>query len=219
MLLAAASSPGAALGVLGLVGSTILRMMAYGSSITYDVVVGGAPEAIACTAAPIVIHKMSLEGISKNVHHQHQVCNVANKQQIRQTPTLPKALKINLTLTTLNLDANWIVENGGQALSEALKTNSNLTTLNLAGSWIRSNVAVSLSEALKTNSTLTTLGLQNNLIGDNGVLTLSEALKFNSTLTTLDSGAQALAKALNLNSNLVSLNLAGNSSNPLELRR
>ncbi|KAG0196550.1 hypothetical protein BGX28_009996, partial [Mortierella sp. GBA30] len=81
---------------------------------------------------------------------------------------LSEALKINSTVTTLNLSYNSIGDNGAVALSEALKTNSTLTTLDLRNNSIGSYGAVALSEALKTNSTLTVLDLRNNSIGDNG---------------------------------------------------
>ncbi|KAF9136205.1 hypothetical protein BGX30_011300, partial [Mortierella sp. GBA39] len=114
----------------------------------------------------------------------------------------------NSNLTTLDLWNNSIGDNEVQALSEALKINSTLTTLDLGNlntldrgdNWIGDNGTQALSEALKSNSTLTTLNLSNNSIGDNGAQALSEALKINSTLTTLDlqnnsigsNGAQAL---------------------------
>ncbi|KAF9322448.1 hypothetical protein BG006_002390 [Podila minutissima] len=122
---------------------------------------------------------------------------------------LAKALKINSTLTILNLDQNSTGDNGAQALSEALKTNSTLTTLELQV----------LPEALKSDSTLTTLELWCNKIGYIGALALSAALKTSSTLTTLelwlnlirDNGAQAMSKALKVNSTLTTLSLESNS--------
>ncbi|KAG0196244.1 hypothetical protein BGX28_010383 [Mortierella sp. GBA30] len=103
----------------------------------------------------------------------------------KKTQALAEALKANTTLTNLNLGENSI-EYGAVALAEALKTNSTLTTLNLGWNSIGDNGAVALSEALKSNSALTTLNLEGNVTRDNGAVALSKAIKINSTLTTLD---------------------------------
>ncbi|KFH71343.1 hypothetical protein MVEG_01643 [Podila verticillata NRRL 6337] len=80
------------------------------------------------------------------------------------------------------LGTNLIGDNGAQALSEALKINSTLTTLNLRSNFIGDDGAQALAEALKTNSTLSVLDLSDNSIGNYGVQALSEALKTNSTI-------------------------------------
>ncbi|KAG0341474.1 hypothetical protein BG000_008974, partial [Podila horticola] len=97
---------------------------------------------------------------------------------------LAEALKINLTLTTLNFWNNSIGDNGARALAKALKTNSTLTTLNLAGNSIGDIGALELSEALRTNSTLTTLELQNNPIGDGGARLLRQVSQAITSPTT-----------------------------------
>ncbi|KAK3827008.1 MAG: hypothetical protein J3R72DRAFT_426292 [Linnemannia gamsii] len=132
---------------------------------------------------------------------------------------LVETLKINSTLTSLNLHKSKIGDNGVKALAEALEANSTLTTLNLMSNSIGDDGAKALAEALKTNSTLTTLDLCDNMIGNDGVKALAEALKTNSTLTTLnlkanyigDDGAKVLAEALKTNSTLTTLNLMSNS--------
>ena len=71
---------------------------------------------------------------------------------------------------------NGIGDEGGVALSEALKINTTLTTLDLrdvrsspptdplwclsADNWIRDEGGVALSDALKINTTITTLNLR-----------------------------------------------------------
>ncbi|KAK3836741.1 MAG: hypothetical protein J3R72DRAFT_477125 [Linnemannia gamsii] len=131
---------------------------------------------------------------------------------------LAEILKINSTLTALDLSYNSIGDNGTVALSEALKTNSTLTILKLLVNSISNDGAVELSEVLKTNSTLSTLDISYNSIGDNGTVALSEALKANSTLTSLglrsntirENGAVALSEAIKTNSTLTTLHLSLN---------
>ena len=78
------------------------------------------------------------------------------------------ALKVNQTLTTLDLRYNHIGEVGVQALAEALKINQTLTSLDLTDNQIGAVGAQVLAEALYVNHTLTTLNLTNNEIKKNG---------------------------------------------------
>ena len=131
---------------------------------------------------------------------------------------LSEALKVNSTLTKLDLRGNGIGDQGATGLAEALKVNSTLTKLDLCGNGIGYQGATGLAEALKVNSTLTELNLRVNDIGDQGATGLAEALKVNSTLTELnlrvndigDQGATGLAEALKVNSTLTELNLRVN---------
>ena len=132
--------------------------------------------------------------------------------------TLCLVLKVNSTLTNLNLGWNSIGDEGAHSLSQALKVNSTLTNLNLGWNSIGDEGAHSLSQALKVNSTLTNFNLDLNSIGDEGAHSLSQALKVNSTLTNLnldknsigDEGAHSLSQALKVNSTLTNLNLDEN---------
>ncbi|KAF9952974.1 hypothetical protein BGZ72_005788 [Mortierella alpina] len=136
----------------------------------------------------------------------------------KESQALVEALKINSTLTSLNLSHNSIDDNEGQALAEALKINMTLTFLNLSHNSMGDNTVQALAEALKINSTLTNLGLSYNSIGYNGGPVLAEALKINRTLTRLnlmsnsigDNAGQALAEALKVNKSLTFLDLSGN---------
>ena len=108
---------------------------------------------------------------------------------------------------------------GAAAISMAVKVNSSLTSLDLSADSIGDAGASSLSQALTTNSSLTSLDLRGNSIGEAGASSLSQALTGNSSLTSLDlsansigeAGASSLSKALTANSSLTSLYLGGNS--------
>ncbi|CAF1541868.1 unnamed protein product [Didymodactylos carnosus] len=80
------------------------------------------------------------------------------------------ALKVNKTLTLLNLGRNRISVRGAEALAEALK-------LDLGWNGISDRGSEALAEALKVNKTLTQLGLGWNRIADRGSEVLAEALK------------------------------------------
>ncbi|CAF1540164.1 unnamed protein product [Didymodactylos carnosus] len=67
---------------------------------------------------------------------------------------LAKALKVNKTLTTLDLGGNQISARGGEALAEALKVNKTLTTLNLRSNQISARGDEALVEAMKLNKSL-----------------------------------------------------------------
>ena len=81
---------------------------------------------------------------------------------------LAKALKVNTSLTKLNLFGNSIGDEGAMHLTNALKVNTSLTKLNLNANSIGAEGAKHLAEAHKLNTSLTTLGLSSNDIGDEG---------------------------------------------------
>lgn len=99
-----------------------------------------------------------------------------------------EALKHNTKLNSLHLngcgcliDLLW-----AEALSGALKINSSLTNLDLRCNQIGASGARALSDALEINTTLTKLDLSDNAIGASGARFLSKAIKINASLTTLN---------------------------------
>ncbi|KAL0238607.1 hypothetical protein GEMRC1_013080 [Eukaryota sp. GEM-RC1] len=132
---------------------------------------------------------------------------------------LAEALKVNSTVTRINLEFNSIGNEGAIALAEALKVNSTVTRINLEYNSIGKEGAIALAEALKVNSTVTKFDLWRNSIGDEGAVALADALKVNSTVTEInlpdnsigDEGAVALADALKVNSTVTEINLPDNS--------
>src|SRR5215475_4840976 len=121
---------------------------------------------------------------------------------------LAEALKVNSTLTQLNLscmssfcgwiyvcilwfdlaDNLWIIDNsigdeGGKALAEALKVNSTLTQLNLE---CMSSFCGWIYVCILWFDLADNLWIIDNSIGDEGGKALGEALKVNATLTQLN---------------------------------
>ena len=104
-----------------------------------------------------------------------------------------------------------IDDSGTAILAHAMATNSTVTRLFMCNSG-----AATLAKAV--NSTLTELDLHDNVIVDSGAAALAKAVEINSTLTHLKlsfngighSGAAALAKAVEINSTLTHLDLSEN---------
>ena len=132
---------------------------------------------------------------------------------------LAEAVKVNTTLTQLDLRDNNIGDAGATSLAEAMKVNTTLTQLVLRQNNIGDAGAASLAEAMKVNTTLTQLDLLGNNIGDAGATSLAEAMKVNTTLTQLvlwqnsigDTGATSLGKAMKVNTALTQLVLWQNN--------
>ena len=78
--------------------------------------------------------------------------------------TLCLALRVNTSLTSLDLSRNAIGDEGASSLSEALKVNTSLTSLCLFYDYISDEGASSLSEVLRVNISLTSLDLSCNSI-------------------------------------------------------
>jgi len=128
-----------------------------------------------------------------------------------------EALKINKTITRLDLNNNKISNDGTKVLAEALKINTKLETLNISNNNIRYSGAKALAEALKTNKTLILFNISNNNIGYDGGIAIADALKINTTLLDLNlsenkinDGAVYIADALKINTTLLKLNLEQN---------
>jgi hypothetical protein len=99
---------------------------------------------------------------------------------------LADALKVNKTLSSLNLRQNSIGAKGAAALADALKVNKTLSRLNLPQNSIGPEGTVALANALKVNTTLIKLDVARNLSGSEGALALANALKVNRTLITVE---------------------------------
>lgn len=137
---------------------------------------------------------------------------------------IAEALKVNSTLTSLNLAGNQIIDDGIARLSKALSFDQNqtLTSLDLSNNnfGIEGLTALvgAIAQPLKPNKTLTTLHLAGNKLGDEAIGMLSKALSYNRSLTTLNLsdnqigavGARSLATYLRYNHNLLHLYLAHN---------
>ena len=82
----------------------------------------------------------------------------------------------------------YIGVEGAKAIGEALKVNTSLTEINLWGNNIGDEGGKAIGEALKVNTSLTEISLYGNNIGAEGAKAIREALKVNTSLTKIYSG-------------------------------
>ena len=143
-----------------------------------------------------------------------------NLMEWKFTNVLTRALKVNTSLSSLDLAENSIDNEGANSLAQALRVNISLSSLDLAENSIDNEGANSLAQALRVNTSLSSLDLSRNSIGNEGANSLAQALRVNTSLSSLDlaensigyEGANSLAQALRVNTSLSSLDLAYNSS-------
>lgn len=143
-------------------------------------------------------------------------------------------------MTHLNLHANLISHVGAEALAKGLQSNTVLRYLDLSCNWIGDQGAVALAHVLESNHTLTYLDASNfaeamegipdfwrpssdfddvrsECIGESGALAIAHALQSNCSLTYLDLegnnvndlAAAALGRALQSNYTLTHFYLSG----------
>ncbi|KAJ1632221.1 hypothetical protein T492DRAFT_868687, partial [Pavlovales sp. CCMP2436] len=128
-------------------------------------------------------------------------------------------LRVNATVSQLDLRYNDIGAIGAQHIAEALKLNATVTQLVLFDNFIGAIGAQHIAEALKVNATVIQLDLRSNDIGAIGAQHIVMALKVNATVTQLDLGdnhigavgAQDIAEALKVNATITQLDLGNNN--------
>ncbi|BBI16915.1 hypothetical protein NCS13_1_0720 [Neochlamydia sp. S13] len=131
---------------------------------------------------------------------------------------LMDGLKVNTSLTKLNLHNNQLGDPGASTLADALKIHPSLSVLKLNGNKISNQGATGLAKLLAANPSLNKLVLNHNQIGNPGTTALANALKTHSSLTCLilgnnfigNTGTISLAKALEANTSLTRLDLQAN---------
>ncbi|KAL0229191.1 hypothetical protein GEMRC1_013811 [Eukaryota sp. GEM-RC1] len=135
---------------------------------------------------------------------------------------LAEALKVNSTITYINLTQNSIGPERTRVLVEVLKVNSTITHVDLGDNSIGPEGARALADVLKVNSTIVEIYLKSNSIGPEGARALADSLKVNSTITYINltqnsigpEGARVLADALKVNSTITHVDLGDNYIGP-----
>ena len=132
---------------------------------------------------------------------------------------LADCLRVNSTLTGLDLFSCRIGDAGATQLADCLRVNTALRSLELQGNGIGDEGATTLADSLRVNTSLKSLNLSWNSIGDAGATQLAECLRINDTLTRLNlmapadgiglEGMTQLAACLRVNATLTSLELGG----------
>ena len=73
--------------------------------------------------------------------------------QERGAQAIADVLRVNRTLTNLNLRSNQLGEGGAQAIAAALRENHMLTNLNLGWNSLGEGAAQAIAAALRVNTT------------------------------------------------------------------
>ena len=115
------------------------------------------------------------------------------KQRLRHSSTLAEVLRLNTTVTWLDLDSNYLGEGGGRSLADALRLDTTVTSIDLESNYLGGPALPggpgeggerALAEALHLNNTLASIDLGNNYLGEGGGRALAEALRLNTTLAS-----------------------------------
>jgi Ran GTPase-activating protein (RanGAP) involved in mRNA processing and transport len=74
---------------------------------------------------------------------------------------------------------------GAKALADALKVNSTITSINLSFNYVGDDGVKALGDALKVNSAITTINFSNNYVGVDGAKAFADALKVRKVATVV----------------------------------
>ena len=142
---------------------------------------------------------------------------------IKNGPVLTKMLRLNKTLTHLELSYNGLSDSGACCIFRGLQQNATLIHLNLRNNGITGckDTAQALNKLLQVNKTLTHLDLsENSIFSYPDSCYILEGLQHNTTLVHLDLAntglsatedtTRALAAMLQVNTSLAHLNLSCN---------
>lgn len=129
--------------------------------------------------------------------------------------TIAKALLINRTLTSINLDNNSLTFVSVKAFSEVLLQNKTLKSLSFSRNHFHPRASLYLAGMLMQNESLKSLNISDTSMVEPGILNLCKGLKFNRSLTSLDISANprlenssnALSEMLRTNFQLTNLTM------------
>ncbi|CAF1077600.1 unnamed protein product [Adineta steineri] len=111
------------------------------------------------------------------------------------TSWIPFWLRLNVTLTTLNLGSNQIGAIGAKHVTDRLRDTTTLTELDLNQNQIGDVGAQYLADALKNNTTLSELDLENNKIEDVGAQYIVDGLQNNMIVFGIEMGNSQCIKS------------------------
>jgi len=173
------------------------------------------------TTIDLVQLQFSADDIAQlaNTSHVHTVSYrnhpIANERLV----ALADALKLNTTITAVDMRDTNMSDSECELLADALAVNSTVTKVDLGGSVQRfENSAPALARMLCINSTIEKLYFQSADLGDVFCAQLCAAMSHNSSCRVLDlawnhmsdNGAKALSNAMMINSTLEKINVSCN---------
>lgn len=145
--------------------------------------------------------------------------------------SLAKAMRVNNTITCLDISSNQLNDHAGSYLARILARNKSLKKVELDNNHLGPKALLAFGESLKTNTTLEYLSLESNpvfSIVDNfkGAKAISEALRVNRSLTSLnlwktgmkEKDGEFIAEALDFNNSILFLDIGHNSVKMKEMK-
>ena len=161
--------------------------------------------------------------------YQNKLCGLDNDGRGTYTAdgitAIADALRVNGSLTSLDVSKNRLGAEGAAALAPALAANGSLTSINLSENNLtnygRDMTGITeLAAALGVNGSLTELSIYGNQVGDEGVCAICEAIQSNkeTKLTSLNFGrngvgpvgANAVAAMVAVTGSLTSVDVGWN---------
>ena len=121
-----------------------------------------------------------------------------------------QTLRVNTSLSSLNLCSASISDEGANSLAQALRVTTSLSSLNVRSNFIGDEEANLLAQTLRVNNSLSYLDLSDNSISVEGANLLAQALGVNTSLSSLDldcnsigdERANSFAQTLRVNTSL-----------------
>jgi Ran GTPase-activating protein (RanGAP) involved in mRNA processing and transport/GTPase SAR1 family protein len=159
-----------------------------------------------------------LEGIRKNEVPDRRLNLYAKGLGREDAVELREALKLNMTLTKLDVGENRMGDDGVAELVKVFESSTTLVDLDLKYNYVTEGGAIALAGLLRRNAGIRRIQLHGNKAGEAGGMQLATALETNTNLTELGlhrnnvgaSSAMAIGNALKINKTLTYLHLHGN---------
>eukprot|EP00434_Breviolum_minutum_P017496 symbB.v1.2.015442.t1/scaffold1121.1/size137196/10 len=98
---------------------------------------------------------------------------------------LADAIRVNKTVTAIDLSNTNVGDDGLKALADALRVNHTLTCIVLCGNNFGDEGVKALADALRVNKTLTDVALDDNNFGNEGLKALASAMDVNEAITNV----------------------------------
>jgi hypothetical protein len=135
---------------------------------------------------------------------------------------IAEALKVNKSITHVDLSVNNAGIQGMSAIAEALKVNKSITHIGLSNNKAGPQGMSAIAEALKVNKSIAYIDLSVNEAGIQGMSAIAEALKINKSIADIGldingagiQGTKAIADALKVNKSITTIGLFGNHAGP-----
>ena len=95
------------------------------------------------------------------------------------------AISASSSMTSINLRSNRLGEEGGKAIAATISASSSMASINLGFNNIRVEGGKAIAAAISASSSMMSINLENNSIGDEGSKAITAAISATSSLTSI----------------------------------